>query len=242
MSFFDAIRRFFKPTPAEKAEKLGRRIMNMYGHPDDRRYAIVQLAELGPELAPKYLIQRFTCRCENGTVDADEKDLVRQLLVNLGNASIEPLKDFLRRNDKDFNWPYRTLEELLPHEEMVEFLTELLHTIGPEYVRDPERKEQLMLVLKSFHEDSIRVGILPYLGDENETIRFVAADTVIEHAHPEGIRALAARFAEETSQRVLTLIATAFRDKGWTVDAESREAVAAHLPSGFRINDRGIIL
>lgn len=242
MSFFDAIRRFFKPTPEEKADKLGRRILNMYGHPEDRRYQIVQLAELGPDLAPSRLIQRFTCRCENGTVDSDEKELVRTLLVNLGNASIEPLKQFLRKNDKDFNWPYRTLCDLLTHEQLVEFLVELLNTMGPEYVRDPERKEQLMLVLKSFKEESICLAILPYLGDENETIRFVAADTVIEQAHEKGIEALADRLAVETSQRALTLIATAFRDKGWCVSESKREGVESHLPSGFRMNSRGMIL
>ena len=242
MSFLDAIRRFFKPTPKEKAEKLRKRILNMYGHPDDRRYAIDQLASLGPELAPEPLIERFTVRCENGTVDSDEKQLVKTYLVNLGQASIAPLKKYLLNNDKDFNWPYRTLADLLTHEELVEFIVELLNTIGPEYVRDPERKEQLMLILKSFKEESICKAILPYLGDQNETIRFVTADTVIEQSHPDGIAALAKRLTEESSQRVLTLIATAFRDKEWKVDEDLRSAVSEKLPDGFRINDKGVIL
>lgn len=242
MSFFDVLRRFFKPTPAEKAESLRKKVLNMYGHPDDRRYAIVELSKLGAELAAKPLIERFTCRCENGTVDADEKQLVKDLLCNLGDASVDPLKDFLRHNDKDFNWPYRTLHDLISHDEQVEFLVELLNTIGPEYVRDPERKEQLMLVLKSFKEESICKAILPYLGDDNETIRFVTADTVIEQAHADGIKALSERLTIEESQRVLTLIATAFRDKHWTVDETYREDVKAKLPSEFRLNDKGVIL
>lgn len=242
MSFFDALRRFFKPTPAEKAEKLRKKVLNMYGHPDDRRYAIVELSKLGAELAAKPLIERFTCRCENGTVDADEKQLVKDLLCNLGEATIDPLKAFLRNNDKDFNWPYRTLHDLLEHDALVEFLVELLNTIGPEYVRDPERKEQLMLVLKSFKEESICKAILPYLGDDNETIRFVSADTVIEQAHQDGIHALSERLSMEESQRILTLIATAFRDKGWAVSEGFRASVKDHLPSTFRMNDKGIIL
>ncbi len=242
MSFLDAIRRFLKPTPQEKAAKLRKRILNMYGHQDDRRYAIDQLAALGPELAPEPLIERFTVHCDNGTYDADEKNLVKTYLVNLGQASIEPLKRYLLNNDKDFNWPYRTLAELLTHEELVEFIVKLLNTIGPEYVRDPERKEQLMLISKSFKEESICLAILPYLGDQNETIRFVTADTVIEQAHPAGIEALAKRLTEETSQRVLTLIATAFRDKEWKVDEALRSAVSEKLPDGFRINDKGMII
>lgn len=242
MSFFDAVRRFFKPTPEEKAEKLRKRIVNMYGHPEDRQYALVQLADLGPELAPSRLIERFTCRCENGTVDAEEKERTMHLLVNLGNGSIEPLKRFLKANDKDFNWPYRTLCELLPHDQLVAFLVELLNEIGPEYVRDPERKEQLMLVLKSFKEPEICKAILPYLADDNETIRFVCADTVIEQGTEEGISALTDRLIAEESQRVLVLIATAFRDKAWKIDPERLDRVREKMPSEFRINDKGLVI
>ena len=242
MSFLDAIRRFFKPTPEEKAEKLRKRVTQMFGHPEDRQYALQQLHDMGPELAPPRLIERFTCKCENGTIDADEKEMTKNYLVDLGRASVEPLKTFLRENDKDFSWPYRTLTELLSHEELVEFLVELLNSIGPEYVRDPERKEQLMLTLKSFDEEAIKLAILPYLNDDNETIRFVAADTVIAHAHPKGIEELAKRMAEETSQRAVTLIATAFRDNGWVVDESLREQVSQNLPSDFRLNSKGVIL
>lgn len=242
MSVMDMLRRFFKPTPEEKAEKLRRRIVNMYGQTDERRYALTQLHDLGPELAPNRLIERFTCKCENGTVDAEEKEYTKTLLVDIGAASVEPLKDFLRNNDKDFSWPYRTLCELISHQDLVKFLVELLESIGPEYVRDPERKEQLMLELKSFNEEEIKLAILPYLGDDNETIRFVSADTVIAHAHPKGIEALAKRLTEESSQRVITIIASAFRDNSWTIPEEIRESVSEKLPSEFRINAKGVIL
>lgn len=242
MSFFDAIRRFFNPTPKEKAEKLRKKIVNMYVHADDRRYCIMQIADLGPELAAEPLIERFTCRSENGTVDSEEKELVSKLLIDMGEATVVPLKKFLKNNDKFFNWPYRTLTQLISHDELVDFLKELLDSIGPEYVRDPERKEQLMLTLKSFREEKLCLSILPYLGDENETIRFVAADTVIEQAHEKGISALVDRLAAEDSQRVLSLIATAFKEKNWHIPDDRREDVEKNLPSEFRINSKGIVL
>lgn len=242
MSFFDALRKFFKPTPEEKADKLKEKITNMYGQTADRRYYLEQLYKMGPDLAPKRLIQRFTRTCDNSTNDQEEKDYTKDLLVLLGSASIDPLKEFLRKNDKDFNWPYRTLSELIPNEERIEFLVELLNTIGPDYVRNPERKEQLILVVKSFNEDSIGRAVLPYLADDNETIRFVAAETVIVQAHDYGIEALADRFDVETSGRVLTLIAEAFRDKEWTIPEAKREAVSSHLPSGMRLNSSGVIV
>ena len=242
MSFLDAIRRFFNPTPEEKADKLRKRVTQMFGHPDDRKYALHQLFEMGPELAPTRLIERFTCTCENGTYDVEEKELTKDYLVELGQASVEPLKTFLRENDRDFSWPFKTLTELISHEELVAFIVELLKTIGPDYVRFPERKEQLMLTLKSYDEEEIKLGVLPYLNDDNETIRFVTADTVIAHAHPKGIEALAQRLAEEPSPRAITQIATAFRDNGWTIDESLREKVSQNLPQDFRINSKGVIL
>lgn len=242
MSFLDALRRFFHPTPEEKAEKLRKKIVNMYVNADDRKFCLQQLASMGPELAPQRLIERFTCRAENGTIDSEEKEMTRRLLVNLGSASIEPLKKFLLNNDKFFNWPYRTLSDLLTHDELIQFTVELLDSIGPEYVRDPERKEQLILEVKSYTEDSIAHSVLPYLGDENETIRFVAADTVIAHRREEGIKALADRLVVEDSQRVLNVIAAAFRDNSWAIDEEKREDVKKNLPSEFRMNSKGVIL
>jgi hypothetical protein len=242
MSFFDALRRFFSPTPEEKADKLTRRITNMYGQTDERRYALTQLHSMEPELAAPRLISRFTCQCENNTVDSEEKEYTKNLLVAIGEPAIEPLEAFLRANDKDFSWPFRTLAEILPHGDMVDFIVELLDSIGPEYVRDPERKEQLILIVKSYDEERIKIAVLPYLADDNETIRFVAADTVIAHAHPKGIEALSARLATESSQRVLTLIAGAFRDKEWIVSEADREAVSANLPTSFRLNPKGQIL
>lgn len=242
MPVFDAVRRFFAPTPAEKAEKLRRRIVNMYGHTEDRKYALGQLHDLGPTLAPKCLIERFTCRCENGTVDADEKAYTKQLLLDLGEPCVEPLKHFLLNSDKDFSWPFRTLSDLISHEELVKFIVELLETIGPEYVRDTERKEQLMLTIKSFDEPEIDDAAIRYLKDDNETIRFVTADTIIAHGRKEGIKALSERLANETSQRILTLIANAFREKSWTVDEEFVEKARNNLSSEYRINDKGIIV
>ena len=242
MSLLDALRRIFKPTPEEKADKLQEKVSNMYGQTADRRYYLDQLAAMGPELAPRRLITRFTVRCDNGTNDSDEKELTKCLLVGLGRASVEPLKQFLRKHDKDFNWPYRTLEELVTRQELTDFVVELLESIGPDYVRNPERKEQLILVVKSFQDDAVGRALLPYLGDDNETIRFVAADAVITHGHAYGIEALAGRFGVETSQRVLTLIAESFRDREWTVPEACRAKVGESLPSGFRMNSAGRIV
>lgn len=242
MSIADTLRRFFKPTPEEKADKLQKRIMNMYGQTADRRYYLGQLFAMGPEYAPTRLILRFTSQCENSTIDEEEKKLTRDLMVDLGEPSVAVLKQFLSTRNQCFNWPYRTLAELISREELIEFLLELLESIGPEYVRDTERKEQLMLIIKDFKDERLAIAMLPYLGDDNETIRFLAADTAIGFAQKDGIQALAKRIALESSQRVQTLILEAFRDNAWVVDESERAKVSEKLPAGFRLNNKGVIV
>ena len=50
------------------------------------------------------------------------------------------------------------------------------------------------------------------------------------------------RLIEEKSQRVLVLIATAFRDKAWKIDEARLERVRENMPSDFRINDKGLVI
>lgn len=242
MSIGNTLRRFFKPTQEEKADKLKERILNMYGQTADRRYYLGQLFAMGPEYAPSRLILRFTAQCENSTVDGEEKALTRDLMIDLGEASIVVLKQFLSTRDKGFNWPYRTLAELISRDELIDFLLGLLQDIGPDYVRDTERKEQLMLAIKSFENERLGTAMLPYLGDDNETIRFLAADTAIAMGQKNGIQALAERISLESSQRVLTLILEAFRDKAWTIDESIRAQVTESLPPNFRLNNKGVIV
>lgn len=218
----------------QKIARAEKKILNMYLQAPDRQYYLHQLRELGGEDAARTLIRRFTVSCENTTIDRDEKELTCLFLVEMGNDAIGPLKQYLRHNDQCVNWPFRALRDLLTKEQLIEFLAEVLDSIGPEYVRDPERKEQLVLTAKEFEDERIGRAVLPYLDDDNETIRFIAAETVVTHGFDFAIPELWARFAKEDSQRIKALIARAFVDKGWVI--EDVPNVEPHLPSGFAFN------
>ncbi len=218
---------------AKKLAKFEKKITNMYIQPGDRQYFLHQLRAMDGEDAATSLLRRFTCSCENTTVDRDEKEMTCRLLVEMGQTAVPPLKAYLRNNDKAVNWPFRALKDLLSREALCTFLVEVLEAIGPEYVRDPERKEQLILTARDFDDPCIAKSVLPYLDDDNETIRFVAAETVSHHALEEGIAALVERFGVETSQRIINHIADAFASHGWVLDDVS--VVEPHLPSGYSV-------
>ena len=215
----------------------------MYGQPADRQYYLYQTRDLGGELAAKTLLLRFSCTCENSKVDSDEKQITQDLLVSIGEPAIEPVKQFLRFNDKYFNWPYRTLSQLIPEEELNKFLIELLDTIGPEYVRNPERKEQLMHICEGLKNEDIAKSLLPYLDDNNETIQFLAADAAIAHGYPFDITALSERLGKEDSQRILVHILKAFKENGWKIEQEHIEKAHSNveLPSEYHIKQDGSV-
>lgn len=226
-----------RPRKIVKAEK---KITNMYIQRQDRQYFLGMLRDERSEEAARALTKRFTCACDNMTVDRDEKELTAHLLVEMGSVAVPAVKDYIRRHDIGVNWPVRALREMVSREELIDFLAEVLDAIGPEYVRDPERKEQLMLIARDLPEERMTRAVLPYLDDDNETIRFVAAETIIHHAtHGQAELArkpLADRLAAETSTRVTTHIARAFVEHGWVVEpTDASTDLSAFVPDGFRL-------
>lgn len=227
-----------RPRKIIKAEK---KILNMYLQANDRQYFLDVLRQDGSEEAARALLKRFTCSAENHTIDRDEKAMTCDFLVKMGQTAVPPIKEYLLTYETGVNWPFRALKSLLTAEDLVGFLVEVLETIGPQYVREPERKEQLVLTAKEFPEERVTQAVLPYIDDHNETIRFLAVDTLLTHNFEDLVKeALEERFIEEDSQRVLQHLADGFVERGWA--CANPEAVAEHLPDGYRINDTGKIL
>ena len=232
----DGLRRTYRPTPEEKIEARAARVTNMYGQKDERRYAMYQLCQTGGHAGAVALMRRFQRKCENTTVDFEEKELCSDYLIEMGEDAVEPVKDFLRENDTEFNWPFRSLKGLIDDEALLLFIIELLESIGPDYVRDPERKEQLMLTAKSYKDERLARALLPYLADDNETIRFVACDSAIEHGYDFDVSALGERLFVEESQRILTHIAEAFKRNSWVVPVSDAEMAERFSVAGYTLD------
>lgn len=233
-----------RPRKIIKAEK---KITNMYIQRGDRQYFLGMLRDEGTDAAARALTKRFTCSCDNTTVDRDEKELTAHLLVEMGGTALEPVKDYIRNYDSGVNWPFRALRRMLEQDALVDFLVEVLESIGPDYVREPERKEQLVLIAKDFPEERLTRALLPYLDDDNETIRYVAAETVIHHATQGDAevarKPLSDRLVEEISTRVTAHIARAFAEHGWVYEpTDPAVDPAQFVPDGFKLTpDRKLV-
>src|SRR5439155_11322027 len=90
------------------------------------------------------LMHRFTLTVDPHTTDADEKDHVFQIICELGEQAVGPVKDFLKRSDTASSWALKILEEILPGPEVISIACDELKRLGTEYTRNPEKKTVLM--------------------------------------------------------------------------------------------------
>lgn len=221
---------------AKKIVKAEQKITNMFIQAADRQYFLDQLRADGSQDAARVLLKRFASQCENLTVDRDEKEMTCHFLVAMGEFAVDPIKDYLRRNDEFVNWPLRALRELLSPDDFTLFITELLTKIGPDYVRHPERKEQLILLAKSLSSPDVTRSLLPYVTDHNETIRFLAVDTLIHFADPIATEPLIEALPEEESQRVITRVLDGLASLQWTIPEPLRATLKAKLSHPFYLS------
>jgi HEAT repeat protein len=133
--------------------KQAQKVTEKYGPPENRQKVIQQLADLGTPEALSVLCLRFTIRSDPGITDDEEKEAVHQILVDAGEKAVAPVKEFLSGHESGVSWGLRVLSSLRPPEDVVATALRLLHRLGREYTRDPEKKLVLLAWLAEHHGD-----------------------------------------------------------------------------------------
>lgn len=198
MGFLDIFGR--KGGPAA-LRRQAQKVTEKYGPPENRQKVIQQLADLGTPEALAVLCLRFTIRADPGITDDEEKENVRQVLVDAGEKAVGPVKEFLEQQEAGVSWGLRVLAALTSPAEVVATALALLHRLGREYTRDPEKKLVLLSWLAEHHGDltadagaqapSLDAAVLPLLEDFADDVRISA------------VRLLALQPLTETSREAL---------------------------------------
>ncbi len=250
MGFFDFL--FNKGTNKEqggdrKIAKLRKSLTHMYVQAHERQYALQQLRNIGTPEAVEAILARFEENAPNTTVDAEEKEMTYALLVEMATGGqlnvAEIVKEHLRKAEEKINWPMRVLSDLLSLDEMTQVVEELLASCTTAYQRNPEKKQELILRATEFKSDELARQVVRFLGDDNETIRFLAVDAALAQQRDAMVEEpLRARLTEEDSGRILTKLAEAFAERPeWKIPEDEKEAVAGALPAGFSVGKDGVI-
>jgi HEAT repeat protein len=111
-----------------------------------------------------------------------------------------------------------------------ELLDALLEKHPPGYERDPSKKRQILTHLAEIEDPSVPKTLARYLDDQDEGIRFFAAEQLIDFGDPASCEALVARLVhpEEDSLRLRTKILDGLADHRWDVSAYTNQ-LAAHI-------------
>jgi HEAT repeat protein len=225
----------------ERATKLKAKVTQKYGGPEARQKAIQQLGEMDIPEATAALLARFTIMVEPATTDTDEKEHVFGLIRSRGEAAVEPVRAFLRRNDHASSWAMRLLHDLLPADRFVTAVVEHLHDLGEKYTRDPEKKLVLLHEAESLDDPRIAPTVLPYLDDMVDDVKIGALRALAPRAYPEAREPMLKLLTgPETARRVQTTAIEAIARSGFGVQGY-REKVESLLPEPFFVDKAGIL-
>ncbi len=246
MGFLDFL--FDKETKERRrVEKLQKKLTEMWGQQAERNYAAQELRGLGTPDAVRALLSRFEETCQNHTEDAEEKDFVYSILVDLGRRGetdvVQIITEYLEESEENINWPLKVLTDLLSYEEMVDILITLLESCDIGYRRNPEKKQELMLRAAEFQDPELAEELVRFLEDDNETIRFLAVDAIMAQEEEDiAEEPLRERLRLEDSLRTIQKITEIFVDNpGWTIPDDQQEEVDENLPEGFGVHKKGHI-
>ncbi len=153
-----------KPSGKGGLRKQAQKLTEKYGPPENRQKVIQQLAQMGTPEALLVLCSRFTIRADPGITDDEEKESVREILVAAGDRAVAPVKEFLESQESGISWGLRVMADLRPPGDVVATALRLLHKLGREYSRDPEKKLVLLSWLAEHHGDLTGVLRAPTSG------------------------------------------------------------------------------
>jgi hypothetical protein len=227
-----------------KVKRLGKKLTEKFGPPENRQKAISQLAEIGTSEALSAMLLRFTIISDSRITDAEEKETVFHHMVDAGEDALVPLKDFLRERVQ-VAWPLKVLAELLPAGEVLALVLAELTRLGQEYTRDPEKKVQLVTWLLEHHPEPdprVAPALWPLLAEQSDDLKLATARGLAQHPDPGSQGPLVAALVEEgQSARVRQEIAGALEKLAFNMQADRERLAPALAGTPFGIDKAGLV-
>ena len=223
----------------KRIRDLAKRAGEKFGDPSARTKAMEGLRDVGTPEAISALMQRFTFKIDPGITDAEEKDYAFSMVTSFGEKAVAPVKDFVRKQDS-VSWGLRCLDALVPADEVVTTLVEVLDKLAKEYTRDPDKKVLLVNHLANHKDPRVVPAVLPFLDDAFDDVRLSALATLTKQGDAAAAGPIAKRILEDEAVRVRAAAAAALAELGAPVDADA-DALAKALPDGFALKDGRVV-
>lgn len=217
-----------------------KKVENKFGQAQDRQHAIRTLADMGTPEAVSAMLVRFTFRIEQTIGDEEEKRMVFDELLRLGDLSVEPIVKFLQTENSPY-WAVKALRALVGDERTVTHLLEVIDGMEAIFDRDIERKVELVSNLREFRDERVRDRLQGFLSDENEELRVHAIEGLMGFGQEEMSANMIDRLLDDgETQRVKTAILNLVIEKKWRVK-HRKDEVRKVLPAVFWMDDVGVV-
>jgi HEAT repeat protein len=233
---------FFKrgQPSTKQIEKLVKRLTEPAGEDAPRIEAAEKLAEWGTPDALYALLKRFTISGKVITHDIEEKRMVVRMLVERGRESVDPILRFLSTHH-NVEWPVQALSQILPREELVPRLVEILEKVAASSeFTPPEHKADLIRAMRGHVTAEIAAVLRRFLSDDDDDVRLAAIDAISEIGEEAREPLLDSFIASEDRPRIRIKIADVFVEHDWPVKGY-RPKIEQGLPEGFHLTSKGLI-
>ena len=236
---FDFLKRGSAPSQ-KQIEKLVKRLTEPGGENAPRIEAAEKLAEWGTAESLYALLKRFTISSNVITQDIEEKRMVVRMLVEKANDAVEPILRFLSSHH-NVEWPVQALSEILPHQELVPKLVEILEKVAAASdFTPPEHKADLIRAMRGHVTPEIANVLRQFLTDDDDDVRISAIEAISEAGEQVREPLLEAFLAANDRPRIRIRIAEMLADREWPVKG-FRPKIEETLPEGFHLTAKGFV-
>jgi HEAT repeat protein len=234
---FDFLRRG-GPTPKQIARTV-KRLTEPHGEAGPRIEAAEKLAAWGTPEALYGLLKRFTIASRVISQDAEEKRHVIELLVDQGEAAIQPILRFMKTCHQ-VDWPVEALARIVGEDDLLPHLQGIIDTVAQSEFTASEHRVSLIRALHGHMRPEIARTLETFLEDTDDDVRIVAIEALAELGEPAREKILEAFVAGGDRPRIRRRVAELFADREWDVKGY-RPTIEETLPDGFQLNAKGVV-
>jgi HEAT repeat protein len=174
------------------------------------------------------------------TQDVEEKRMVVRMLVEKDREAVDPIFRFLRTHH-NVEWPVQALSEILPREELVPKLVEILEKVAvASAFTPPEHKSDLIRAMRGHVTSEIASALRQFLSDDDDDVRIAAIEALSEVGEEVREPLLEAFLEADDRPRIRIKIAEVFADREWPVKG-FRPKIEETLPEGFHLTAKGLV-
>jgi len=236
---FDFLKRGSTPS-SRQIDKVVKRLTEPGGENGPRIEAAEKLSEWGTPESLYALLKRFTMSSNVITQDIEEKRMVVQMLVEKGRDAVDPILRFLSSHH-NVEWPVQALSEILPRDELVPKLVQILEKVAAaSEFTPPEHKSDLIRAMRGHVTPEIATVLRQFLSDDDDDVRIAAIEAISEVGEEVRESLLEAFLKADDRPRIRIKIAEVFADHEWAVKGY-RPKIESTLPEGFHLTAKGLV-